>query len=347
MYGEEKFKLPHEVQQKRLSELSGLEVAVPPRILILPRVWEMMMWHVHRASGEVGGLLKAERLETDDGRLLFAITEFELDGVVDQDGDPGLTYLNPVEVMKWLNRHFEGWDKPGSPRPTVVWWHSHVNFQTEFSYQDDKAIASLAAIGGFVVSVVANKKGSRGARVDFEIPLTKVHLGLKATADVFYPPELTEADREQLEKNFVERVRQDKKTHVFIGKDAEFKRLKKLVAEGGRNANAAREALLKMDRWVGRTYNYTIGRTVDEDGETYEEMRDRLLTELGRADEIGMQKGGTAQEEVRTGLPYTPPGKEPLRALQKCASCDLELISVSEKRRGVCNTCFHELDNVC
>lgn len=223
---------------KRWETMGKVITANNVKVYIHPKLRAKLQWLIDRASGEVGGLGKVEVIE-DGTHIHYIVKSVDL---LPQDGQASEVELESLKVIEWMNTNYPGW-KDAAVRPTVFFWHSHVNMGTFWSAQDNSAIRGLAAMGGVVVSTVGNKREEHATRLDFMMP----GLGIQSTIEsklIDVPLSwLTDEEEIELEKSFKANVREHTGTY-FNTEDARIEAL----AKGKDKVAMAAKAKLKDNK---------------------------------------------------------------------------------------------------
>lgn len=161
-----------------------------------------MFW-VDKADFEVSGF----------GKCIFNGTDFEvIDAILlKQEGGAAHTDIDATSLSKvqYLLR-----EQPGELR---FWWHSHVDMPTFMSHTDEKTLKELGANGWAIASVFNKKREITSAvsyKYDSPFGTPEIYYDAAISTQIQYPG-LTEADKEELTKQFDENVKKESYNNLW------------------------------------------------------------------------------------------------------------------------------------
>lgn len=132
-------------------------------VLVTVPVLEMLDAYVQEAEGEISGFGICE-VTGDRVTVVELVVPKQVCGMAE-------TEIGETELVGMMSELVGR----GVALETVrLWWHSHVNMSAFWSGTDDKTAKELARrCGGWMVSIVCNKRGERRVRVDAAVgPVT-------------------------------------------------------------------------------------------------------------------------------------------------------------------------------
>jgi hypothetical protein len=137
-----------------------------PTIYMMAEVKRRFDAYIANINEEISGLGTVELIE---GK--FVITEIFL---LEQTVSGASTDLDPQAVAKFMESLLmqEGGDIKFSK--IKFWWHSHVNFGTFWSGQDESCISTIS--DSWFISMVGNKSGSIRIRLDLYPPAVPIRI---------------------------------------------------------------------------------------------------------------------------------------------------------------------------
>lgn len=133
----------------------------PPQVLITPRAFQKLRLYIELCPMEIGGLGEVER----DGPNLVITDLF----ILPQKVSPAETELDSAAIFDILQCCVAEGRNPAS---LCLWWHSHADLDVEWSATDERTIKSFP--GDFMLSLVGNKAGDFGCRLDIRHPTPQV-----------------------------------------------------------------------------------------------------------------------------------------------------------------------------
>jgi len=179
-----------------------MKIKVEPTIFLLPEVITKIDIWCKKAKGEVSGL---GLIDIDEDGDIF-VTDVYL---LEQKSSSGNTDLDQEAVGNLMTEL----RKEGiSMSKLRFWWHSHGNGGVFWSGTDDKTIDILGK-GGFMVSMVTNKKREKKFRIGMQKPL-KLDLDDVGWSLAYFPDEEFE---KECEKEFDEKVKEVTTITTFKG----------------------------------------------------------------------------------------------------------------------------------
>lgn len=173
-----------------------------PKVYITPELRQKLQLYVNAATGEISGLgivtIKDKNFYIDDLFLLH------------QTCTNADTELDPEAVALFIQDLVE---KGEALDKVKLWWHSHANMGVFWSGTDQATAGKFG--NGWMLSLVANKKGEALCRVDVYEP---VYLALEKM-DL----EVLQSGVDEALKNAIEaEVREKVKPKVFYGNGGGF-----------------------------------------------------------------------------------------------------------------------------
>ena len=168
---------------------------------------------IDQVDTEIGGFLDVEQ----DGRVLIVHDAW----VVKQEVTEGSVDFEPGEFERYLEKK----GQLGKPMPHICAgvWHSHVDFGTGPSSIDEYKLVQKLACRGFLLNIIANKKGEWTTLVDsFVGPETGteddyVLARIPTTLEFWRSREMEDECTEQILQHVTRRKKEVKVTQVQKG----------------------------------------------------------------------------------------------------------------------------------
>jgi len=152
------------------------KIAIPASIFTKIRALTM------EAQGEISGFGRTTLMEEKHSMkgAVVQVKEFE---VFKQVCNPAHTTLSGEELTQMYVGVAQ---KGGKPEEWNFWWHSHVDFDTGFSGEDDNTMKRISDKGGMIVALCTNKFG------DYDATIYKNGKRLMERIPLMIVPDLTE-----------------------------------------------------------------------------------------------------------------------------------------------------------
>lgn len=125
------------------------------KCFLTTEVYNKIKYYIDGVNAEISGVGKSSIVDGD-----IHITDVV---IFKQKCSSAHTDIDDLDQAKWMQ---EVVDRGESLKDWNVWWHSHNNFGVFWSGTDTNTIESHANNGGFLVSLVSNKKREFKVRVD-------------------------------------------------------------------------------------------------------------------------------------------------------------------------------------
>lgn len=123
-------------------------------IYIVPKIFEKMTYYTRMVSSEISGLGKVERVKDN-----YHIVDVK---ILEQKCTAAHTTLSEEDLSKFLFELIKGGEKPENWN---LWWHTHNDFGTYFSGEDEDTIEQLSK-DSLLLSICINKHNEISARID-------------------------------------------------------------------------------------------------------------------------------------------------------------------------------------
>lgn len=159
-------------------------------IYFTPRAMAKLQAYVSMSDGEVSGIGRVERLDSED----FLITEIIL---LEQESGWASTELDDEALTGFLEELISKGEDPGAYK---LWWHSHGNAPVYWSVTDDETCRRFQ--NRWMLSVVVNKRGECKGRIDVYEP---IHLAGELPVRIYTP--LEEGELEAIKEELQQKVR--------------------------------------------------------------------------------------------------------------------------------------------
>lgn len=129
-------------------------------IIFSPKAYQKIKYFVRSTEDEISGLGKSKII--DNHRIVIQDIE-----ILNQENGGSHTILEEKAMAEFIN------DKIRNDEDIVswnVWWHSHANFGTFWSNQDETTIEETTG-APYLISIVTNRDLNMLSRIDFFKPL--------------------------------------------------------------------------------------------------------------------------------------------------------------------------------
>jgi len=288
----------------------------------LKKDYQKILQQVDESPVECAGVFKVQILPTKDRKIHLYIHDYAL---LPQRGRQALIHVNDEHFSRWVLTEFE----KGEQR-NCGWWHSHVHFATTPSLTDETTIDGLTKMGGFVVSLIFNKRSEHYARVDYNLP-NGAPLAVRGEIVINYPDFMTKAEQEAASQELHMNLSQRNSEGNWWEDDAveDLERLSK--SSSSPRIKAAHEEALKEEKKEQKK-NKRKWKCAKDDGPHYKNSAFiESKSTRKRLAEVYMGK-------IERGEPITKTLKE--AGEECCFVCGVVLFPKEiEVGRNLCNQC--------